>query len=115
MSERDMLDLLERLLAVVTPAKAAKVLFDLGIHRRSLFAELDFASPSRLHAFLSKRLPRVLNESPISTITASLPISTPVTMWFCRVLFTGFLDSLQLCLARLYSGSACRTRSIPAG
>jgi hypothetical protein len=63
-SERDMLNLVERLLAVVTTPKACQVLRGLAILHASLFAELDAAAPSRLHSFLSKRLSRAMNEPP---------------------------------------------------
>ena len=62
LDERGMLDLLERLLAVVTSRKARRVLAALAISRRSLFSELDAAPPSRLSSFLTKRLPRVVTE-----------------------------------------------------
>jgi hypothetical protein len=62
LDERGMLDLLERLLAVVTPRKARRVLTDLTIPRRPLFSELEEVPPSKLSSFLTKRLPKALTE-----------------------------------------------------
>ena len=62
LDERGMLDLLERLLAVVTPRKARLALASLVIPRRSLFSELEVAPPSRLSSFFTKRLPKALTE-----------------------------------------------------
>jgi len=62
LGERAMLGLLERLLAVVTSPKACRVLRELSLSRRVLFAELVAAPSSKLHAFIAKRLPRALPE-----------------------------------------------------
>ncbi len=60
MSERDFINRLESLLAVVTTPKARSVLSSLKISPASLFAELEGKSLSKLEAFLRKRLPRAL-------------------------------------------------------
>ncbi len=57
--ERGMLTLLERLLTVVTTSKARQVLHSLDINSRSLFSEIA-SKPSKLHSFITKRLPRAL-------------------------------------------------------
>jgi hypothetical protein len=62
LDEREMLDLLERLLAVVTPRKARRVLASLTIPSRLLFSELEAAPPSKLASFLTKRLSKALAE-----------------------------------------------------
>jgi hypothetical protein len=62
LDERGLLDLLERLLAVVTPRKARRVLAALSIPRRPLFSELEGVPPSKLSSFLTKRLPKALTE-----------------------------------------------------
>lgn len=58
--ERTLIELLERLLAVVTTRKARRVLLGLQLEARTLFAGLDPQPSPKLRAFLAKRLPRVL-------------------------------------------------------
>lgn len=63
MDERKFLKLLERLLAIVTGKKAAKVLLDLQLDARALFTDLGDKQLSRLRSFLERRLPRQLPPS----------------------------------------------------
>jgi len=58
-NERDMLNLLEHLLAVVTSKKARRTLKDLETCGRAMFSEIKPAS-SRLQAFMTKRLDRIM-------------------------------------------------------
>lgn len=60
MPERQLIDYLERLLGVVTTAKAKKVLENLKIDPAGLFAGLGDQKLPKLAAFLEKRLPRAL-------------------------------------------------------
>jgi len=60
MEERTLVDLLERLLSVVTDPKARKVLAELKISRQLLFAELQAKQQPKVQAFIAKRLPRAL-------------------------------------------------------
>ncbi len=59
-SERTMIDLLERLLAVVTTAKAKKVFASMRFEPTELFATLGHKKLPKLRAFLEKRVPRSL-------------------------------------------------------
>lgn len=61
MEERKPIEFLERLLAVVTAAKARKVIKQLQLDARSLFAGLGHDKLSKLQAFLDKRLRRGLS------------------------------------------------------
>ncbi len=61
-SERDMLNLIKFLLAVLTSSKARKVLKKLGISGRGIFSELNPVSSNKLHTFLTNRLSRALPE-----------------------------------------------------
>lgn len=58
MVERKLIEFLERLLAVVTAAKAKTVLKQLSLDPRSLFAGLGHKELMKLQAFIDKRLPR---------------------------------------------------------
>lgn len=60
MSERTLINLLERLLAVVTTAKAKKVFAPMQFEPVELFATLGHKKLSKLKAFLEKRVPRRL-------------------------------------------------------
>jgi len=60
LDEREMLGLLERLLAVVTSRQGQPVLEGLGISRTVLFAELVPPLPAKVQAFMTQRLPRAL-------------------------------------------------------
>jgi len=61
LEERKLIEFLERLLAVVTAAKARKVFKQLQLDARSLFAGIGHDKLSKLQAFLDKRLPRGLS------------------------------------------------------
>ena len=62
MEERKLIELLERLLAVVT-AKPARSVFDsLRLDAQQLFAALGQANLPKLHAFVTKRLPRAFHK-----------------------------------------------------
>jgi hypothetical protein len=58
MPERTMIDLLERLLAVATTAKAKKVFASMRFEPAELFATLGHKKLPKLRAFLEKRVPR---------------------------------------------------------
>jgi hypothetical protein len=60
MPERRLIDYLERLLGVVTLAKAKKVLKSLKIDPAGFFAGLGDERLPKQAAFLEKRLPRAL-------------------------------------------------------
>jgi hypothetical protein len=60
--ERALLGLLERLLKVVTATKARRVLGALSIGSRLLFREITSEPPSKVHAFVTRRLARALPE-----------------------------------------------------
>ncbi len=60
MDERKLIELLERLLAVVTTKPARKVFDQLRLDARQLFHEIGNEKLTKLTAFLEKRLPRVL-------------------------------------------------------
>jgi len=62
LDERALLGLLERLLKAVTSAKARRVLGALSVGSRLLFREITAEPPSKVHAFVTRRLPRVLPE-----------------------------------------------------
>lgn len=62
-NEREMLNLLERLLMIVTSKKAGRVLKKLSISRRAIFAGIKAEKPSKLRSFLTKRLPRFFPDS----------------------------------------------------
>jgi hypothetical protein len=59
MEERKLIELLERLLAAVTPKPARKVFEDLRLDARQFFEALGHERLTKLHSFLTKRLPRV--------------------------------------------------------
>ncbi|MET0262310.1 MAG: hypothetical protein ABW223_05390 [Rariglobus sp.] len=59
-TERDLVDRLESLLATITCAKGRKVLTSLRLEPKHLFQELNVGSLSKVSAFLEKRLPRIL-------------------------------------------------------
>jgi len=63
MEERKLLEFLERLLAIVTKKKAAKIFNDLQLEARVLFTGLGDKRLSKLNSFLRKRLPRKLPSS----------------------------------------------------
>ncbi len=62
MSERDFIDRVESLLAVITTAKARRVLAALGVPPPRVFEELNEVQLPKLESFLKKRLPRLLAE-----------------------------------------------------
>jgi len=57
MEERKPIEFLERLLAVVTAAKARNALRQLQLEARSLFAGLRHEQLKKLKSFLDKRVP----------------------------------------------------------
>lgn len=59
-SERTLIELLEQLLAVVTAAKARRVLRGLRLEARELFAGLGHPALPKLEKFMAERLPRRL-------------------------------------------------------
>ncbi|MEI6862575.1 MAG: hypothetical protein WCL04_10035, partial [Verrucomicrobiota bacterium] len=61
LEERKLIELAERLLAVVTTAKARKIFGQLQLDPRGLFARLDAEQLTKLRAFLEKRMPRALS------------------------------------------------------
>jgi hypothetical protein len=61
LEERKLIEFLERLLDVVTAAKARKVLGKLQLDARRLFGGLGDDKLTKLPAFLTKRLPRALS------------------------------------------------------
>jgi hypothetical protein len=60
MEERKLIEFLERLLAVISPAKARKVFKELQLDSRSLFAGLGDDALPKLRSLVEKRLPRKL-------------------------------------------------------
>jgi hypothetical protein len=60
MEERKLIEFLERLLAVVTAERARKVLKELQLDARQLFAGLGHEKLSKLRGFIDKRMPRKL-------------------------------------------------------
>lgn len=58
--ERAMINLLEQLLGVISSDHGRKVLAQLGVKGRSLFAGLESSGLSKLQAFVEKRLARAL-------------------------------------------------------
>jgi hypothetical protein len=60
MEERKLIEFLERLLAVLTTAKAKRVLNQLQLEPREFFAGLGHKKLTKLQAFVEKRLPRVV-------------------------------------------------------
>jgi hypothetical protein len=63
LEERQLIELLERLLSVVTASKAKAVLKKLSIDVSQLFAGLDGKNAPKLRSFLEKRLPRLTRSS----------------------------------------------------
>lgn len=59
LTEKRMLSILERLLAVVTSTSGKTVTDRLGIAPSAMFAELKVSRESKVYAFLTKRLPRM--------------------------------------------------------
>lgn len=59
-TERNLVDRLESLLATITSAKGRKVLTSLRLTPQSLFNELKPGTLSKVSSFLEKRLPRIL-------------------------------------------------------
>ena len=59
LDERKLIEFFERLFAVVTFAKARRVLRDLSVDAQTLFAGPDPEGLPKLKAFLGKRLPRI--------------------------------------------------------
>lgn len=59
-TEREMIDLLENLLKIITTPKAVKLLEKLKISSLHIFSELKADPSSKLHSFISRRLPRIL-------------------------------------------------------
>lgn len=78
LDERALLGLLERLLKAVTSAKARCVLGALSVGSRLRFREITTEPPSKVHAFVTRRLPRALPESVRNTRRLGDP-SGPVT------------------------------------
>jgi len=60
LAERKLIQLLERLVAVVTANKAKAVFEQLSLDASQLFADLGHAKLPKLRSFLEKRLPRVI-------------------------------------------------------
>jgi CRISPR/Cas system-associated endoribonuclease Cas2 len=60
MEEGKFLEFLERLLAIVSEKKSAKIITDMQLDSRVLFAELGDKRLSKLNSFLRKRLPRTM-------------------------------------------------------
>ncbi len=60
LEERELLAMLERLLAVVTARHALPVLHDADVDPRALFTELTATRMPKIRAFVEKRLPRAL-------------------------------------------------------
>ena len=58
--EREMLNMFELLLKIITGKKGKKVLENLKIDRLSMFSELTPTSPSKLDLFITQRLPRLI-------------------------------------------------------
>jgi len=63
MEERKLIELLERLLRVVTSAHGRKACSDLRLAPREFFADVTSEGLPKLRAFLEKRLPRLLPKS----------------------------------------------------
>lgn len=61
--EREMLDLLERLLAIITSKKGRRTFKELDICSSAMFSELQPSPSSKLYAFMMKRLPRILGST----------------------------------------------------
>jgi hypothetical protein len=59
LEERKFIEILERLLAVIKPARASKVLRQLERTRADLFTGIGHVRLAKVQAFLDKRLPRV--------------------------------------------------------
>jgi len=60
LEERKLIEFLERLLAVLTTAKAKRVLKQLHLEPREFFAGLGHKKLTTLQAFIEKRLPRII-------------------------------------------------------
>ncbi len=58
--EREMLDLLEFLLTIITTKKGVKVFEVLHINRNDLFLKINKKTSSKIVSFITKRLPRIL-------------------------------------------------------
>lgn len=63
LTERDMVNLLERLLAIVKKLKTRQILQELDIDPRNMFSGLNSAPGTKMKAFLTNRLPRELPEN----------------------------------------------------
>ncbi len=61
MEERKLIEFLERLLAVLTTKSARKVFDSLRLDAKQLFEALGHAKLPKLHAFVTKRLPRAFH------------------------------------------------------
>lgn len=64
LTERALMDHLERLLTVVTSAKARRVFAALKIFPAQLFREMSGETMPKLESFLSKRIPRIFGNIP---------------------------------------------------
>jgi hypothetical protein len=63
-TEREMIDLLENLLKIITTTKAVKLFEKLNISGLKFFSQLKPDLQSKLHSFITKRLPRILPKLP---------------------------------------------------
>jgi hypothetical protein len=61
-TERDLVDRLESLLATITSVKGRKVFTSLRLTPQSLFQELNPGTLPKVTSFFEKRLPRVLGQ-----------------------------------------------------
>jgi hypothetical protein len=64
LDERKLIGFLERLLAIISTAKARRVFRDLSIEGHALFSGLDPEGLPKVKAFLKKRLPRARRSRP---------------------------------------------------
>lgn len=62
-TERKMIDLMEDLLKIISTSKAVKLFDKLNISHSHIFSELKADPSSKLHSFITKRLPRILPKS----------------------------------------------------
>jgi hypothetical protein len=59
MKERDFLNLLEKLIEIITSDKGKRVLGEIKTDFNVLFAELNPDADTKIHSFLTKRLPKI--------------------------------------------------------
>ena len=62
-TEREIIDLLENLLKIITTPKAVKLFEKLNISSLQFFSRLKADPQSKLHSFITKRLPQVFPKS----------------------------------------------------